>query len=437
MEGEVIFYIAGKTAANETQLKKSLADINITISNVCFATDVRKFVKLLTTAVSRSKLIFIIGGLTDFSDNNIIRVLSKALSIKLKDGDLPLLEGVCTLENSWGANGSFLESGIQSICVLPDEPKQISIIMKNQLKTILARKYNLPMKNCKSPDEDFLKNVSNDLIFDLQIEAEKNAPSLSLEQIKDILPEDINRELFGKTNQESSYDKSAKISPNLNPDILEDINKNKDINETVGNKKSGNRFSAEQDNINDELILDDLNLNNFCESMEIEKNIDCKGKNVAVFEDPDIELSTIDLEAENKKRLKMKLNSKAQDIISADDKDSNDDNTSKTPQSVGSLEDVLFTTSERGINRDVEKESHDNNTNDDINNIKSASVNNKVAFKNTVLDGDNYNNLEDEQLLAQSIRKSKSSTLIDALLVMLILISIGCAVYIYYKVFLG
>lgn len=426
MEGEVIFYIAGKTAANETQLKKSLADINVTIRNVCFATDVRKFVKLLASAVSRSKLIFIIGGLTDFSDNNVIRVLSKALSIKLKDGDLPLLEGVCTLENSWGANGSFLESGVQSICVLPDEPKQISIIMKNQLKTILARKYNLPMQKSTSTEEDFLKNVSSDLILDLQAESEKDAPNLSLEQIKDMLPEDINRELFGKTNQESSYDKSGKISPNLNPDIFEDIN------EEVNNKKSGNRFSSERETSNDELPLPDINLDTFSENLEAEKNIDYKNKNVAVFEDPDIELSTIDLEAENRKRLKMKLNSKAQDIISSDDEeydDDSDNSTSKTPQSVGSLEDILFTTSDL----DMDKESHS----DSINNAKSASVDNTAAFDNTALNGDNYRNLEDEQLLVQSIRKSKSSTLIDALLVMLILISIGCAVYIYYKVFLG
>ena len=94
-------------------------------------------------------------------------------------------------------------------------------------------------------------------------------------------------------------------------------------------------------------------------------------------------IENVDLEAENYTREKIKLNNQAQDIISAQ------------------------------------------------NNI---SENTKKAEP---IENNNFNNFEDEELLVQSIKKSKSSMLIDTLLVMLILTSIGCAVYIYYKVFLG
>lgn len=441
MESEVIFYIAGKTAANETQLKKSLLDVNISVSSICFATDVKKFLRLLETAISRSKIIIIIGGLDDFSDNNVIKILSKALNIKLKNDDLPLLDGVCILENSWGANGSFLESGEQSICVLPDDPKQIDVIMNKQLKTILSKKYKLPIQSCILPTEHFFKDFDNDIMLNLEPKTTAD-PEFSLDDIKNMLPDDINKELFGedkKSNElpiknldeslnnidnQINFDKNTDTTITHEfpiPDIAKDYKLNNPSDTQSDNSELSNNSEKipdqKEDNLNDETLSD-------------------KTKNIAIFEDPDNELSTVNLEAENEKLEKLKLNKEASSILNSyDEKNVIEVNSSYEKNHSADLSNVEST---EHLNNIATTTIEHSNNNPDEPLQESSSDNNSNKSDNSKTDktqiDDTLDDMLDEDLLNQNFR---TSALMDIILVILILTAIGCAVYIYYKIFLG
>lgn len=445
MESEVIFYISGKTAANETQLKKSLSDLNISVCSICFATDVKKFLRLLESAVARSKIIIIVGGLDDFSDNNVIKVLSKALNIKLKNDDLPLLEGVCILENSWGANGSFLECGEQSICVLPDDPKQIDVIMNSQLKTILSKKYKLPIQSCILPTEHFFKDLDNNIMLNLEPKvttATTSNTKFSLDDIKNMLPDDINKELFGEKHKaDESLNESNKDSLNINSQIS--ANKKADTNITlefpipdIANDCNSNNIS----NIKNDILTVDNNIKQAINQNKTAPNnetLNNKTKNIAIFEDPDNELSTVDLEAENEKMEKLKLNKEASNIINSyDKKNIIEVSTSDEKKYSADLSNIEST----GYLNNVTKTNIEHPNSSDSDKILQEALSDNSFNKNDnsktdkAESDDDFDEMLDEELLNQNFR---TSALMDIILVILILTAIGCAVYIYYKIFLG
>lgn len=131
MNCELIFYLAKKTSVCERVLKKQLASFDISLTKTIFATGSIQLGTQLCKAFEHCNLCFIIGGL-EFSDRQGIRnVLSKALAYES-------LDDIKKIENPNGCqDGYIFRCGKQLIVVLPDEPEDITAMLKPPLKNYL------------------------------------------------------------------------------------------------------------------------------------------------------------------------------------------------------------------------------------------------------------------------------------------------------------
>lgn len=145
LNSDLIFYIANETYANEKYLKNSLFCTNIKINNIFFSVNPKGLLSILSKTIKFNKLIFIVGGFSPFNKTSIESLISKSLAsysnsnnyniIKCGDsniGKLSANRGCCIIENS-----------IQSIVILPDDPKQLLNAMKNFVLDYIDIKYNL------------------------------------------------------------------------------------------------------------------------------------------------------------------------------------------------------------------------------------------------------------------------------------------------------
>lgn len=131
MNCELIFYLAKKTSICERVLKKQLTSFNISLTKTLFATGSIQLGTLLCNTFEHCNLCFIIGGL-EFSDKQGIKnVLSKALAYENLD-DIKKIEN----PNSY-QDGYIFRHGKQLIVVLPDEPQDITAMLKPPLKNYL------------------------------------------------------------------------------------------------------------------------------------------------------------------------------------------------------------------------------------------------------------------------------------------------------------
>lgn len=186
MKSELLFYLAGKTGACEEALRRQLSLLSVELSAVSISTGVSELSYLLSDAVGHANLVFIAGGLGQEGDRNIVKLLRRLLSLKVTSkGGKPQIEGATVLASGGGAGGLVLESGRQSIVVLPDSPEEIDMVFQSSLQEFLMRKYGLQ----KSPDRE--REVTPQQVQNrLQRELPAAAP--------DFLDEPVLREKTGK-----------------------------------------------------------------------------------------------------------------------------------------------------------------------------------------------------------------------------------------------
>lgn len=139
MNCELIFYLANRTAANESALRKLLARAGVEIQAVAGATNEGELRYALKQAVDHSNLVFVIGGREAPGEKNAVSVLNRALT-------------AANLKKSEGKDWLLLQSGRQTILSLPDEPGVITGVMEERLLYTLSARYSLPVDHLKKPD---------------------------------------------------------------------------------------------------------------------------------------------------------------------------------------------------------------------------------------------------------------------------------------------
>ena len=143
MKCNLVFYLARKTSYCEKALKKAIAEIDTELNTVCASTNPLMLGEKLTVALKTCNLVFIVGGLGCSGENRLSDVLSRALAAtKVKISD------VRKLSNTVGKNcGYLIRSGNQLIVALPDNPEELVSMLSPQLKSYIAKMYNLEYTN--------------------------------------------------------------------------------------------------------------------------------------------------------------------------------------------------------------------------------------------------------------------------------------------------
>lgn len=150
MKCELLFYLANKTGASQDALSRALDRIDCTLGAVSFSTGASELGYALADAVAHTNVIFIVGGLDRTDALQVLQVLSKALSLPMQaDG----LQGAKGIPNAAGTDGCIIESGKQSIIVLPDFPAQLADMLRATVTPYLCRKYGLSIHHRFAPPE--------------------------------------------------------------------------------------------------------------------------------------------------------------------------------------------------------------------------------------------------------------------------------------------
>lgn len=146
MKCELIFYLAHRTGACEDALSEALAPAGIQLGAVAAATSPTELTYALAQAVRHSNLIFVVGGLNKLGGEDVLSVIGKALSLPLlpskRRPGCRIPEGAGMLESGEQV-GYAMESGRQTLVLLPDQPLHLTDMLQRQLLPFLCRKYGL------------------------------------------------------------------------------------------------------------------------------------------------------------------------------------------------------------------------------------------------------------------------------------------------------
>lgn len=172
MNGELIFYLANRTAANEAALRGLLGRIGVELQAVANAAKEGELRYALKQAVDHSNLIFVVGGREALDGQDSASVLARALTS-------------ANMKKSEGDDWLLLQSGRQTVLSLPDEPDRITKAMEDRLLYLLSSQYSLPLKRREPPPS---RN------WTLPLE-ERPGPEQSKQRLPAMIPE---REKTGK-----------------------------------------------------------------------------------------------------------------------------------------------------------------------------------------------------------------------------------------------
>lgn len=155
MDYELIYYTAGRTAEVERVLDKNLSQMGLSHSAGEAATTTSELANALAKKLKKSQLIFVIGGLNNGYDSTD-KVLSKIL---LTNDSNVFSKRVDGEKNS----GYIIRAIGQTIVILPDEPDEVSNILKRNY-TDLAITYSLktPKEETNNVD-DIMQNLDESL----------------------------------------------------------------------------------------------------------------------------------------------------------------------------------------------------------------------------------------------------------------------------------
>lgn len=126
MDCRLVFYAARKTSFCEHALRKSFSELDLSFTEISFATDSVGLVNSVSEAFKQCDVVFVIGGLR-FDD---YRETAKIFSSALADTDVDEYK---KLRNESGDNGYIIRAKNQLLILLPDEPEQIENIMQGPI----------------------------------------------------------------------------------------------------------------------------------------------------------------------------------------------------------------------------------------------------------------------------------------------------------------
>ena len=143
MKCELIFYLAGRTGQ---LLEELLGGLGVIIAEVTAATSPEELAAALEKGVSRRNLLLVVGGLSRPDERNAARQAAKLLSQPLSSVNPPVFRNGVSLTADHGRpEGFFLESGRQSLLLLPDDPGAVEALFDRQVTELLQKKYGLSL----------------------------------------------------------------------------------------------------------------------------------------------------------------------------------------------------------------------------------------------------------------------------------------------------
>lgn len=145
--------MAGRTGQLEDLLQERLAGLGIGLAEVTAATNEEELAAAVEKGVSRRNLLLIAGGLSKPDSQNTARQISSLLSLPLSSVNPPVFRNGTAL--SGGENcpgGFFLESGRQSLLLLPDDPEAVEKLLDRRALALLERKYGLSFLGREAPE---------------------------------------------------------------------------------------------------------------------------------------------------------------------------------------------------------------------------------------------------------------------------------------------
>ncbi|MDD5924166.1 MAG: hypothetical protein PUC88_05185 [Clostridia bacterium] len=145
MQCEIIFYVARKTGINHQIFNKKILSTELKVSRTMVATSPLDLADQLKTALNRSNLVFILGGLFREDETNIVDILSRSIE-PLGDGEITCKR----IENSKGScDGYIIQSGKQMIIMLPDAPNELETMTGSVLMKYISDFYGLKYRKLK------------------------------------------------------------------------------------------------------------------------------------------------------------------------------------------------------------------------------------------------------------------------------------------------
>ena len=148
MKCELIFYLAGRTGQLEELLEELLGGLGVIIAEVTAATSPEELAAALEKGVSRRNLLLVVGGLSRPDERNAARQAAKLLSQPLSSVNPPVFRnGVSLTEDHGRPEGFFLESGRQSLLLLPDDPGAVEALFDRQVTELLQKSTAFPWRS--------------------------------------------------------------------------------------------------------------------------------------------------------------------------------------------------------------------------------------------------------------------------------------------------
>lgn len=144
--------MAGRTGQLEDLLQERLSRLGIDLAEVTAATCGEELAAAVGKGVSRRNLLVIAGGLSKPDGQNTARQISSLLSLPLSSVNPPVFRNGTALSGGDSfPGGFFLESGRQSLLLLPDDPEAVERLLDRQALALLQRKYGLSFVGREEP----------------------------------------------------------------------------------------------------------------------------------------------------------------------------------------------------------------------------------------------------------------------------------------------
>ena len=125
MKYDILFYKSRKTSYCEKALKRKLSEISMTNNRIIAQVTPMNLGETLCESLTLCNLVVIVGGFSKNDDENLLTVLSRALS-----------SAGLTLSNVRKLKGAFVDGYIikynkQVILALPDNPSEIEFLLSD------------------------------------------------------------------------------------------------------------------------------------------------------------------------------------------------------------------------------------------------------------------------------------------------------------------
>lgn len=125
MKYDILFYKSRKTSYCEKALKRKLSEISMTNNRIIAQVTPMNLGETLCESLTLCNLVIIVGGFSKNDDENLLTVLSRALS-----------SAGLTLSNVRKLKGAFVDGYIikynkQVILALPDNPSEIEFLLSD------------------------------------------------------------------------------------------------------------------------------------------------------------------------------------------------------------------------------------------------------------------------------------------------------------------